>query len=171
MAEIAVHGLPELRKVLEDMPAKVQRKILGKAVRDGAVIVRDIARASAPSASGALRRNVQVRKVRYADGVKYIIGVEVGTIVQATGGRVVRRAGRHKVKVVKASRREKRGENPFYYRFQELGFTAVGTHKGGSGRKIPGKHFLENSLNRNADRIVETIKTSISKQLDELVKP
>lgn len=162
-----VTGLDALKRRMDDLPKKMQRRALGRGVRAAAVLVRNAARADAPVKTGAIRRNVQVKKVRYPDGVKYIIGVEHGKIVAASAGRAVRKAKGGGVKVVKANRRELRREDPFYYRFQELGFTAVGRRRGGAGRKVPGRHFLEQALTRNASRAVEIMRGEISTALDK----
>ena len=162
-----IRGLDELKRRMDEFPKKLQRRALGKGVRAAAVFVRNAARANAPEKTGALKRNIQVKKVRYPDGVRYIIGVEHGKIVKAADGRVVRGSKRRGFRIVKANRRESAGEDPFYYRFQERGFTAVGRRRGGQGRKIPGKHFLKNALTHNASLLVDLMRDQIAITLDK----
>jgi hypothetical protein len=90
--------------------------------------------------------------------VQYIVGVEHGRVRPIVEGRVTVKNRWGKLVTRRASKREKRGDDPFYFRFQELGFRAVGTRRGGPGRKIPGRRFLTNALPLAKDRAITKMR-------------
>lgn len=162
MAETKVKGLPELRKALAALPGTIQRRALRAGLSAAGRVVRDKARAAAPVKSGALKRNIQFKmgKIR-GNSISVLIGVEAGPVpVPTPEGRVTFKNRRGVTKSRKLTAREKRGDDPYYYRFQEAGFTAVGRRKARSGAskrrggatqgtKVPGKWFLRNALENN----------------------
>lgn len=168
-----VRGFRELEQAMKEFPLKLQRRAVTRAVRQAALVVAAEVRREAPRKTGALRRAVSIRKVRYPDGVKFIIGIETGSVRNVRDGQnlVWRRVGSSlKARRRKATMREKRGEDPFYYRFQEAGFTAVGTHRGGPGRKIPGRAFLARSLQRTSASAIERMRVELSEQIDKITR-
>ena len=168
MASSHVRGVPDLKKALLELPAKVERKAVRGAIRDGAELLRKSAIALAPvraqgnrsggvvQPAGSLRRNIQKKKLRQVRGrLVYIIGVETGKTITLKGTGKVAFQSRGKLRIRKATRRERRREAPFYYRFVELGFTHTG------GGKIPARSFLKAALDRSGNRAVEVIDASL----------
>lgn len=60
MAEIAVSGLADLKKALEQLPAKIEANIMRGAMRAGSKVLADKAKAQAPVDSGDLQRSIKV---------------------------------------------------------------------------------------------------------------
>lgn len=181
MAErLEIKGLRELEAALKNFTPTLQKRGIRRALGAGAQVIRKAAAAKAPVRTGALKRNVRavVAKINLRLGKQSAyVGVETGKAPtpNAEGKVEVRRKG--KVRLRAMTRREKRGEDPYYYRFQELGFTAVGRRKarsgaakrrGGSatGTKVPGKRFLTNSLPQNASAAIEKFRATLAAFID-----
>jgi HK97 gp10 family phage protein len=78
MADVVnVKGLRELRAALEQLPLKVERKLMRAAIRAAAVVLREEARARAPVATGKLRRTVRVSSANVKQG-KATVNVRAG---------------------------------------------------------------------------------------------
>lgn len=60
MSEIKVKGLAELNAFLQQLPAKLEANVLRGALRAGAVVIRDEAKAHAAVHTGALRDGIKV---------------------------------------------------------------------------------------------------------------
>ncbi|MEH3087721.1 MAG: HK97 gp10 family phage protein [Xylophilus ampelinus] len=60
MADTKVKGLDQLQKMLDTLPAKVEKNILRSALRAGAKPVLDAAKAGAPVRSGALQKSLRI---------------------------------------------------------------------------------------------------------------
>jgi HK97 gp10 family phage protein len=58
---VTVTGLSELQKLLDEFPAKLEANIMRGALRQGANIFRDRARAAAPVKSGKLKKSIKVK--------------------------------------------------------------------------------------------------------------
>jgi HK97 gp10 family phage protein len=59
---IAISGLSELQKMLDELPAKIEANIMRGALRQGANIYRDRARANAPvGKTGKLKKSIKVK--------------------------------------------------------------------------------------------------------------
>jgi hypothetical protein len=74
---------------------------------------------------------------------------------------------------------DRRGQDPFYWRFQELGYTAVGSRKSLSGAKkrrgikasgtwIPPKRFLQRALTAQARVSVERARQVLTQEIAKL---
>ena len=173
---LEVKGLRELEAALKGFTPALQKRSIRQALGAGGRVVRDAARARAPVRSGVLRRNIQVvvGKINPGKGIQNAyIGIETGKVGQVTAEGKVAFKRRGKARFRAQTRREKRGEDPFYYRFQELGFTAVGRRKARSGaskrrggetvgRKIPGLRFLTKAFENNVGPVLEKFKASVS---------
>lgn len=170
-----VKGVPDLKKALLDLPTKVERMAVRGAIRQGAELLRKSAVALAPRRSegkrsggivqpaGTLRRNIQKKKLRTVRGrLTYIIGVETGKTITLKGtGKVAFQSRGGKLRTRKATKRERRREDPFYYRFVELGFT----HKGGA--RVPARSFLKRALDRDEKKAVALIESSLRRFVAE----
>ena len=168
MPETQVIGLGDVKRALEGLPGSLMRGAIRAGLSAAGRVVRDKARAAAPVNTGAIKRNIQYKmgKIR-GNSISAYVGVEAGEVPQPNSeGRVTFKNRRGVIKSRKLSAREKRGEDPYYYRFQEKGFTAVGRRKARSGaskrrggatqgRKIPGKFFLRNALENNSSAVVD----------------
>lgn len=173
---LEVKGLREIEAALKGFTPALQKRAIRQALGAGARVVRDAARANAPVRTGVLKRNIQavVGKINPAKGIQNAyIGEETGKVgpVNAAGKVEFKRRG--KLRLRAQTRREKRGEDPYYYRFQEIGFTAVGRRKarsgaakrrGGSatGTKVPGKRFLTRAFEANVGAITDKFKAAIA---------
>jgi HK97 gp10 family phage protein len=59
---ISISGLADLQKMLDELPAKIEANIMRGALRQGANIYRDRARANAPvGKSGKLKKSIKVK--------------------------------------------------------------------------------------------------------------
>lgn len=177
MAErLQIEGLRELEAAMKGVAPKLQKRGIRQALGSAARVIRDAARVRAPERTGALKRNISavVGRINSAKGVQNAyVGVETGKVQapNAAGKVEVRRNG--KIRLRAQTKREKRGEDPYYYRFQERGFTAVGRRKarsgaakrrGGSavGAKVPGKRFLTKALDGGATAAIERFRATLA---------
>lgn len=170
--DIPVKGLAEMRKALLDFPKKLQRRPLDKAMAAGARVIVAEARQLAPVRTGAVRRNIVAKRgqKRYAPGADsyWIIGVRHGktnTNTVTAGGRARR-----------VSAYDRKGEDPYYWRFQNLGYTAVGRRPAlsgakkrrgvkASGRWIPPKRFMERAFAAGAPRALEKFRAVLAGEI------
>ena len=180
--EIDVIGIEDLRKALLEFDDKVSRKAIRSATLAGAKVSAAAIAANAPVMSkpnkytrkldprrvpGAIKRNVTtVRRTRgVAIASLYAVGVENGHVgPTSVFGTVVGSKGRAR----KATRREKRNEDPFYTKFVERGYTAVGSKRGGSGRKIPGRFFMENAHAASDSTAFEAMRKKLAANIQRL---
>lgn len=169
MSDIQIKGLADLQRQLRTLPRKIQNRALGAAMRAGArEVVREI-KTRAPVDTGALRRNVVTKRGRR----QFDAGLAQRQIIGVRHGRV--RAGSKRVY-------DRRGVDPFYFRFQETGYTAVGRRKAGSraersnrkanartyGRFVPGKRFMRQGLLAAGPRALGVIRTRLAAEIQRL---
>lgn len=160
-SSIEVKGLAELKQKMADIPKVLRRRVLRNALAAAAREVRDTARRNAPVLNlgtslkapyrkpGTVKQAIRVRTSK-ADTREGNVGVFVN------------------VKPVKNSSGQRGAKNPndpYYWRWQEFGWTpATGPRKGAAGKagkrdrrrlvkagaspQIPGKHFLQSGANR-----------------------
>ena len=162
---IGVDGLKELNESLKRFPIKLQKRALRRAVSAGASVVVKAQKATAPvlqefdrrRTAGALKRGVT--KQRRTRGVKiaalFAVGVASGKSDDATN-------------------------DPFYKRFVESGYAAVGSRRvkglGRAGRKrtakrarqIPGHHFIERSIKTSGRQAVEVMRAKLRANIQKL---
>ena len=162
MTTIQISGLAELERELKALPAKLQRRSLNNAMNAGARVVQQEIKNRAPVKTGTLKRNVASRKGKPRNGLeaRVVIGVRTG-------------------KVQKRGKRKGQFVDPYYYKFQELGFTAVGRRKfasrterqarkrgaGSYGRLIPGRRFMRDGLTAAGPRALEAIRGRLATEL------
>lgn len=176
MAEqLQIKGLRELEAAMKAFVPKLQKRGIRQALGAGARVIRDAARLKAPERTGTLKRNIQavVGRINARQGIQSAyVGVETGKVGPAIAGKVeVKRKGKTRLRA--QTKREKRGEDPYYYRFQELGFTAVGRRKARSGAskrrggqtlgtKVPGIRFLTKALEGSAGAAIEMFRATLA---------
>ena len=187
MAEtVHVDGLRELSVRLKEFPIKVQQSVNRKALRNGTNLLAKAVKQYAPRKSGALNRNIKVKnRTSRSDAWRSVFSVVVehGKVQRLTASTGKHHAGRDrkgKDRLRNASARQKRGENPFYWYFQEFGYAAVGRRmvkglgrKGRSrtakaSRKIPGKYFARRAYELHAKSVPAEVQRTITEELDKL---
>lgn len=182
-----IEGFAELSKELDRLPLKVQNKILKKSVKAGAVLMRDRARALAPKRTGATARAIKFESTtsRSRPGtISFAVGVETGKVQALTAktGKVSIRDKKGNRKLRRATARERRGEDPYYWKFQEFGYRATGRslhgkRKKGLGRKglakarargimVPGKHFMRNAFNTTYTSALNLVRNELARGIN-----
>jgi hypothetical protein len=157
MAEIiGISGLEDVRLALINTPVELRKKVMYRLLRKAAAPIVRAAKANAPVAAkstsrvipGLLKRTLGVRRSTIKQPARGEFGVFITAI---TPPGIKRLKGRAR----KAGARGPNFGDPFYHRFQEGGFHAVGRRKVGGGRRaraerliasgarrIPGKQYL-----------------------------
>lgn len=140
---VRIHGIESFVKVLRDLPATLQKKVIRQMLRDSMKTVRESARAYAPVLQkpvdkngyprrlpGTLRRAISVRtsKVEAKAGN---VGVFVN--VRPLPGNVYRGKGKARVLVKKSSSHADNPRDPYYWRWLEFGTQKRNSVK---GRKV-----------------------------------
>jgi HK97 gp10 family phage protein len=77
MVDIEIKGLDEIEKRLKQLPQKVAKKVVRKAVREGAKPILKAAQSKVPVKTGALKKSLKVRAMK-AKLAKGGAGVHVG---------------------------------------------------------------------------------------------
>lgn len=153
MAEfISVEGLDDVRARLESLPVHLRKKVMYSVLRKAAAPIIRAAKSNAPIAKKATRRvipgliknTIRTAISKYKKPASGEFGICIKPFVPGKIKSLKRRAG----KAVYFG-------DPFYYKFQEFGFHAVGrkrvaggqkrrsaTLAKGSARFVPGKKFL-----------------------------
>jgi len=166
---VQLEGVDELNRVLREMPAKIRKQAMRKALREGAKAVQQQARKNAPVLAiatptrkpGTLRRNIVIRASKFARKA----GGE-GVFVSVRPLR-----GARQKKLGKAG--AKNPNDPYYWWWQEFGWTAGGGRikggkrrraaqraariAGGNARQIPGKKFLTNAAKTEGQKAIQTV--------------
>lgn len=114
-------GLPDLRATLLSIPDKMRKKVLRKALREGALIVRTAARAAAPvldkptpyRTPGTLRRALSIRSSKASTRAG-----AVGVFVNVRP-------------LKKGQRSAKNPKDPFYWRWVNFGWKYAKKRRGG----------------------------------------
>lgn len=164
-----IDGLEALDKELKQLPANIQKKLLRKPLRAGAVLMRNAVQSSAPRNTGATARAVKIEQVRSRSNpsrITYAVGIETGKVQRSsvTSGLSSTRV-KGALKVRKASARERRGEDPYYWRFQEFGYHTR-AKAGARGRHIPGKHFMRKAFLRTYSSAKNLVSNELAKGLN-----
>lgn len=172
---IRVTGLEEVRRALRAVPDKLARRALRKAVRAGAAVVVQAAKAKAPVRTGALKRAIEQRpgrtsfsgpELRGNNGVRRIVGVAHGRVQESRirGERYLTGKGRTK----RLTARQRRREDPWYFRFQEQGWIATGRRgraARGQGRRVKGTPFLRPALKQTAQQVIAVQRDVLRREL------
>lgn len=176
MAEtLRIDGLEEVRQALINTPVDLRKKVMYRLLRKAAQPMVRAARAGAPVAKKATGRVIpgllaKMLGVR-ASRIKQPSRGEFGVFITATTPPGVKRLKRTARKAGAA------GPNfgdPFYHRFQEGGFHAVGRRKVGGGRKsraerlkasgarfIPGKQYLGRAYESHKQGFVDAFRADV----------
>lgn len=125
MVEVKFHGLKDIERALQELPRRVDRRILNEGLLDGARLVRDEARAKAPvlreehsrRRPGVLRRAIQAIRVR-PQGYAATVLVRVRPLSKGAIARFKKKAIARGMKNVNGADNP---NDPFYWRFVEFG--------------------------------------------------
>lgn len=142
MAEkIQVQGLKELQVAMRDLPRKLQRSTIQKALRAAALPMRDDARSRVPVNTGAVRRQIVVQRSRLFTGKNGIFGVVL------------------RVRAINKRMRAKGVADPFYWKFLEFGTS-----------KMPAQPFMRPAFEGNKQRALDVLTSSIRTGIEAIVK-
>lgn len=139
--DISVLGAPDLSRRLNALEPKLQRKVLGRAMRAGLQGVLSAARSAVPRKSGLLAKRLRLRKakVKSAHGLAFFVRTptraELGIPREWTG---------------------------YYPLSMERGFT----HKR-SGRNIAARPYLKPEFDSRRDAILGTMRSALRSAMDE----
>lgn len=180
---IEVKGLSQIRDRMLKFPKRIQGRVLDKAMRAGAKVIAAEVRQRAPVKTGAIQRNVLAkrgdRRFKGESDSRFIVGVQHGK-ARTRETKWTSKTG--KTRTNRLTKYDKRGEDPFYYRFQERGFHAVGRVAKGKGawsrakrrlrtrnaRFIPGKKFIGGGFAAAAPRALGEITRVLTAEVAKL---
>jgi len=155
--QIRISGIDDLKLKLAAIPRAMRVKVLRNSLSAGARIIRDYAKRNTPvlrsaetpyRTKGTLKRAIRVRTSK-RDRKTGDVGVFVGV-----------------KPLPKGQRGAKNPQDPYYWRWQEFGWTPATGKRGSSGRlyrrlsvkrgdarKIPGKRFLRDAAAKLTDAL------------------
>jgi len=142
-------GLDDAKRAIEELIQDMRRKVVRAALRDAARPMVKQAKVNAPVKTGLVRRRISVFTSRIKRGQRGEIGVYI------------------RPKATK-SNRGKKGD-PFYYKFQEMGFHATGSAKrkaAPNARFISGKMFLGRAFESHSRDSAEIFSDAIKRRID-----
>lgn len=147
--EFQLQGLDGVLKRLKALPKKVERKLLRRAVRKGATIIRDAARQNAravddPSTPESIEKNIVVQESsrlgRSEGGVAMRVGVRGGARAPANGD---------------GDGKANPGGDTFYWRFIEFGTS-----------KMQARPFMRPAMENNIEAATQAVTDELNKGLD-----
>ena len=144
MAELQrIAGLSDLAAALRELPLRIGRNVLRRAVSSAAAVIRDEARQRAPVLTGEMKRDIQIKRERVRTDVIALYSVFV-------------RAG-------KKSRLAGKGRNvdkdSYYWRFVEFGTSKMAAHP-----------FMRPAFETKKMAAVEAIKASLTEGIPREVQ-
>lgn len=173
-----VHGVRDFRAAVEALVADLRRKVVRGALRDAARPIVRQAQADAPVLKGSkkgrlpgtLKRGIKVYSSKQNNGRNGVLGVYIH--VKANKAALKRAGGKGR----------NNPHDPFYWWWQEFGYTATGRRKltggtrrrnlvrnalvkTGRARKIPGKGFLRNAFNAKSPESLSIFERRIGERI------
>ena len=180
---VRIDGIQDLKIAIEDLTQDMRKKVVRAGLRAEALPMVREARQSAPvlkkqskyRTPGLLRRSINVFNSKQNNGRNGVLGVYIGV------------RGPTKFKKLAASIGGKGSRNPFdpfYWWWQEFGFTATGRKtirggarlrerrrtegiKRGTFRAIPGKRFMRDAFDNQKDDAVSIFQSKIKARIDK----
>jgi HK97 gp10 family phage protein len=149
--EIKIHGLEGVRKALKQLPKEVRNRELQKALRPGANVIRNTARALAPRGEGFFRR------IRGKSWAHYSGTLANSIVVRAEKKKFNRDAARLRVGVLHNNRDVNVGA--WYWRFVEFGTS-----------KMPAKPFMVPAFEISKYTANKLIQTALLKGVQRQAK-
>lgn len=164
MAEIVrVKGLADAKAAIEALTKDLRLRVARGALRDAARPIVNAAKTNAPVRTGLVKKRIGVS----ASKIKRGKTGEIGVYIRPRATALVRKT-------------KLRAQDPWYYRFQEAGFHAVGRRRVGGGRRaragrlkasgarfIPGKAFLGRAFEAQQRAALEIFQKAIKKRIDQ----
>ena len=160
---ISVEGLADAKAALDALTKDLRLKVVRGALRAAARPIVAAARANAPVRTGLVKKRIGTM----ASKIKRGQNGDIGVYIRPRATKLAR-----KTKLV--------SQDPYYYKFQEAGFHAVGRHKVGGGRKnraarlkasgarfIPGKAFLGRAFETQQRTALDIFQAAIKKRIDQ----
>jgi hypothetical protein len=182
MAEILrIEGLADVKSRLQGLPIHLRNKVMYAVLRKAALPIIRAAKANAPVAKkstrrvipGLIRNTIRTAVSKYKRPASGEFGIYIKPIVPGKIKSLKRRAG----SAVYFG-------DPFYYKFQEFGFHAVGSkrvaggryararrifqmHAAGTANRVPGKAFLGRAYDSGKSAALAMINTEVVKAITE----
>ena len=166
---VKLEGLDDLTKALRELPTKIRKQAIRKALREGAKAIQQQARKNAPVLAiatptrkpGTIRRNIVIRASKFA---RMAGGEGVFVSVRPLSGARQKKLGKAGAK---------NPNDPYYWWWQEFGWVAGGGRirggkrrreqqrrdriASGGARQIPGKKFLTNAARSEGQQAINTV--------------
>jgi len=161
VTDIKIEGFEDAIQALIDLAKDMRRRVVRGALRAAARPIVNQARSNAPVRTGLVKKRMSVMTSRIAKGRN-----EIGVYIRP---RATALARREKIKAL----------DPYYYKFQEAGFHAVGTRRVRGGRRaradnlrssgarfIPGKMFIGRAFESRGSEALAIFKAQIRARID-----
>lgn len=162
--EFQVTGLDELRRRLNELPGKLQRRVLKDAVKDAAQLIQKAAQEKAPVAAEIIFRQA-IRKTGKRAGSKYRSRILPGTLKKSITVRQNRKAARRQIIFqIGPSKRA------FYGQFVERGHVLRRKAKGEVVGHVPAMPFMRPAIEENAQKAIDVMRRRLSVGLDQVVE-
>ena len=163
MAEFDLIGWDDTKKAIEGLTKDMRLKVVRGALRQAARPIVNAARSKVPVRTGLVKKRIGVSTSKIHSR-KY---GEVGVYIRP--------------KATQLARKKKiRSQDPYYYKFIEAGFHAVGTRKIKGGRRnraerlkasgarfIPGVKFLGNAFEEKKMEALEIFRTAVKSRIEK----
>lgn len=173
MAETKLHGLDELRRKMQQLPANLQRGPIQTALRNSGDVIRDAARANAqrlddPSTPESIAKNIVTRSsargYSRSGNLMARIGVLGGAQSPDTDKKKRRRArtgarSLAELGEIAGAGKGNPGGDTFYWRFLEFGT-----------KKMPARPFMRPAMDSGAQPAFNTFTGEMGKALDRALK-
>jgi HK97 gp10 family phage protein len=163
MAEfVSIEGLADAKRAIEELTKDMRGKVVRGALREAARPIVRQARSNAPVLTGLVKKRITVASSRLYRGKGGVIGV----YIRPSATKLAR-----KLKLT--------SQDPYYYRWQEAGFHAVGTRRVAGGRRnrvdrlrtsgarfIEGKKFMGRAFESRQREAVTIFSDAIKRRID-----
>ncbi len=161
--QFRVGGLSDLQKQLQELPGKLQRRVLAGAVKEASQVIQTEAKMLAPVATEAIYRKA-IHKTGKKAGQHYKARLAPGTLKKSIGVRQKRKG----VKAGSVIFQIGPSKRAFYGQFVEKGHVIRKKRKGPIFGHVPGYPFMRPAIERNAQRAVEIMRQRIAEGLDRI---
>jgi len=145
ITDIKLHGLDELRRKLEKIPADIERKAMRKGARAAGLVIQEEAKARAPRRTGKLQKNINLVVRKRRDGR---ISALVGLGSDAFYGKFLERGHRHIGRGKGRRAKLRRGTI--------------------QGKRIPAKPFMEPAFDAKAEAALAEFERAVIEYVDSL---
>lgn len=147
---VDIEGLDELRRKLDTLE-KLPQRVVTKAARKGANILKKSTKMDAPEDSGLMKRAIVIKPEKTKTKGKKMMQITFDRAFNGDGQNGLVKVG-------------KNGKRAYYPSSQEYGFR---TRNGGY---IPGYHFMKESAVSNNDQVERVMIETLSTEIDKLLE-